>query len=179
MGCTTDSHQLYATFMSCLSHCIFMWDQGDLTALKKAKRAELEADRKPSSEADVLRCISRSELALHCRRTTHGTKETLAMIESHIQVFDGDAGLDTLGVPIINSAWMREILKSQRKHVACIQDPLGVQLYMQTGTVVKGGHRMPTYRCARGSASLESFHLHLNRFIPGKKKKSDLTELLK
>ncbi|XP_057184273.1 uncharacterized protein LOC130550779 [Triplophysa rosa] len=62
---------------------------------------------------------------------------------------------------------MREILKSQWKHVACIQDPLGVPLYMQTGTLVKGGHRLPSYRCARGSTSLESFHLHLNRFIPG------------
>ncbi|XP_016104551.1 uncharacterized protein [Sinocyclocheilus grahami] len=167
VGCTTDSHQLYATFMSGLSHCIFMWDQLDLTALKTAKHAELEADGKPSSEADVLRCISRSELALHCRRTTRGTKETLALIESHIQAFDGDAGRDTLGVPLINSARMREILKSQRKHVACIQDPVGVQLYMQTGTLLKGGHRLPTYRCARGSTSLESFHLHLNRFIPG------------
>ncbi|XP_026110190.1 uncharacterized protein LOC113083135 [Carassius auratus] len=167
VGCTTDSHQLYATFMSGLSHCIFMWDQVDLTALKTAKHAELEADGKPSFEADVLRCISRSELALHCRRTTRGTKETLALIESHVQAFDGDAGRDTLGVPLINSARMREILKSQRKHVACIQDPVGVQLYMQTGTVLKGGHRLPTYRCARGSTSLESFHLHLNRFIPG------------
>ncbi|XP_016333324.1 uncharacterized protein LOC107681530 [Sinocyclocheilus anshuiensis] len=167
VGCTTDSHQLYATFMSRLSHGIFMWDQVDLTALKTAKHAELEADGKPSSEADVLHCISRSELAVHCRRTTRGTKETLALIESHIQAFDGDAGRDTLGVPLINSAWMREILKSQRKHVACIQDPVGVQLYMQTGTLLKGGHRLPTYRCARGSTSLESFHLHLNRFIPG------------
>ncbi|XP_016085020.1 uncharacterized protein [Sinocyclocheilus grahami] len=66
------------------------------------------------------------------------------MIESHIQAFDGDAGRDTLGVSLINSARIREILKSQRKHVACIQDPLGVQLYMQTGTVVKGGHHQPT-----------------------------------
>ncbi len=49
VGCTTDFHQLYATFMSRLSHCIFMWDQVDLTTLKKAKRAELEADQKPSS----------------------------------------------------------------------------------------------------------------------------------
>lgn len=168
VGCTTDSHQLYATFMSRLSHCIFMWDQVDLAALKKAKHAELEANWKPTSEADVLRSISRNELALHCRRTTRGTKETLALIESLIQAFDGDAGRDTMGVPLINSARMREILKSQRKHVACIQDPVGVQLYVQTGTVVKGGHRLPTYRCARGSTSLESFHLHLNRFIPGK-----------
>ncbi|CAM4569011.1 unnamed protein product [Leuciscus chuanchicus] len=79
----------------------------DLTGLKKAKRVELEADRKPSSEADVLQCISHSELALHCRRTTRGTKETLALIESHIQAFDGDAGRDTLGVPLINSAQIR------------------------------------------------------------------------
>ncbi|KAK5911923.1 hypothetical protein CesoFtcFv8_001849 [Champsocephalus esox] len=46
-------------------------------------------------------------------------------------------------------------------------NPAGVQLYAQTGSSVKGGHRLPTYRCARGSTSLESFHLHLNRFIPG------------
>ncbi|KAK2874526.1 hypothetical protein Q8A67_021679 [Cirrhinus molitorella] len=167
VGCTTDSHQLYATFMSRLSHCIFMWDQVDLTALKKAKQAELEADRKPSSEADVLRCISRNELALHCRRTTRGTKETQTMTEGLIQAFCGEAGCDTLGVPLINTARMIEILKSQWKHVACIQDPPGVQLYLQTGTLLKGGHRLPTYRCARGSTSLESFHLHLNRFIPG------------
>ena len=26
---------------------------------------------------------------------------------------------------------------------------------------------LPVYRCGRGTTSLESFHLHLNRFIPG------------
>ncbi|KAL8617528.1 hypothetical protein ACOMHN_042702 [Nucella lapillus] len=35
----------------------------------------------------------------------------------------------------------------------------------------KGGHVLKTYRCARGSTSLESFHLHLNRFIPGRKER--------
>ncbi|XP_034557840.1 uncharacterized protein LOC117825948 isoform X1 [Notolabrus celidotus] len=167
VGCTTDSHQLYATFMSRLSHCIFMWDEDDLKALKLAKQAEMEADRRRPSEADVMRRISRSELALHCRRATRGTRETQVLIENHIQAFDGAAGRNTLGVPLINSARMQEIWKSQRKHVACIQDPPGIQLYTQTGTLVKGGHRLPTYRCARGSTSLESFHLHLNRFIPG------------
>ncbi|XP_047208710.1 uncharacterized protein LOC124859879 isoform X2 [Girardinichthys multiradiatus] len=37
----------------------------------------------------------------------------------------------------------------------------------RTGQVTKGGVVLPVYHCARGSASLESFHLHLNRFIPG------------
>ncbi|XP_078802180.1 uncharacterized protein LOC105353958 isoform X2 [Oryzias latipes] len=167
VGCTTDSHQLYASFMRRLSHCLFMWDEEDLTALKIAKRSELSARLTNPSEADVLRSISRSELALHCRRTTRGSQETLALIKSLIQAFDGDNGCDTLGVPLINSERMADILAAQAKHVACIQDPPGIQLYTRMGTILKGGHRLPTYCCARGLASLKSFHLHLNRFIPG------------
>ncbi|AWP12529.1 Hypothetical protein SMAX5B_015351 [Scophthalmus maximus] len=68
--------------MSMDSHCIFMWDE----VLKMANLAELETERKQPSQADVLRFISRSELA-----------------------FDGAAGRDTLGVPFINSARMNEI----------------------------------------------------------------------
>ncbi|XP_028297501.1 uncharacterized protein LOC114459443 [Gouania willdenowi] len=158
---------LYATFMGRLSHCIFMWDEDDLKALKIAKQSELEAKGRTPSEADVLRSISQSELALHCKRTTRGVRETQVLIERLIQGLDGDNGRDTLGVPLINSARMSEIVKSQKKHVTCIQDPQGIQLYLQTGNVLKGGHRLPTYCCARGSTSLESFHLHLNRFIPG------------
>ena len=41
-------------------------------------------------------------------------------------------------------------------------------LYTETGHVVKGGVQLKTYRCARGSSSLESFHAHLKNFIPGK-----------
>ncbi|ELT88144.1 hypothetical protein CAPTEDRAFT_211989 [Capitella teleta] len=48
-----------------------------------------------------------------------------------------------------------------------IQNPPGMQLYTQTSTLKKGGVELKVYRCARGSTSLESFHLHLNRFIPG------------
>ncbi|XP_066553542.1 uncharacterized protein LOC136722123 [Amia ocellicauda] len=49
----------------------------------------------------------------------------------------------------------------------CCSDPEGVQLYTQTGQLRKGGVLLPVYRCARGSTSLESFHLHLALFIPG------------
>ncbi|MEQ2213556.1 hypothetical protein XENOCAPTIV_016868 [Xenoophorus captivus] len=40
-------------------------------------------------------------------------------------------------------------------------------MYTRTGQVTKGGVVLPVYRCARGSTSLEPFHLHLNWFIPG------------
>jgi hypothetical protein len=51
--------------------------------------------------------------------------------------------------------------------VKCIQDPPGIELYTTTGQLKKGRVILPVFRCARGSTSLESFHLHLTRFVPG------------
>ncbi|KAK9518580.1 hypothetical protein VZT92_023882 [Zoarces viviparus] len=61
----------------------------------------------------------------------------------------------------------QDIWSTQRTHLSCIQDQPGVQLYTQSGRLTKGGVILPVYRCARGSTSLEFFHSHLNRFIPG------------
>jgi len=41
MGCSTDSHILYSTFMKRLSKAIFEWSAEDLEALRQAKRLEL------------------------------------------------------------------------------------------------------------------------------------------
>ncbi|GFR59669.1 hypothetical protein ElyMa_003513600, partial [Elysia marginata] len=57
--------------------------------------------------------------------------------------------------------------EQQRSHCACIQDPPSISLYKIEGRKSKGGVNLPIYRCARGAVSLESFHLHLNSFIPG------------
>ena len=73
---------------------------------------------------------------------------------------------DTLGVPLFREE-MNDIWEEQRQHLACIQDPPNIPLYTITGHILKGGIRLPLLRCARGSTSLESFHLHINRFIPG------------
>ncbi|KAG1697718.1 hypothetical protein GQR58_005949 [Nymphon striatum] len=40
---TTDSHPLYASFMSRMSSCIFKWSDEDMTLLVSAKRAQMEA----------------------------------------------------------------------------------------------------------------------------------------
>ena len=79
----------------------------------------------------------------------------------------GDAGLNTLGVPLFDKEKMMNIWDTQRKHVACIQDPEGISLYTQVGTATKADVELPRYRCNRGSTSLESFHNHLAKFIPG------------
>ena len=73
---------------------------------------------------------------------------------------------DTLGVPLLTDE-MTTIWAEQRRYVACLQDPPGVALYSVTGTSGKGGVHLPVQRCARGTTSLESFHLHRARFIPG------------
>jgi len=79
----------------------------------------------------------------------------------------GDEGKDTNGVPLFDVETMTNVWHTQRKHVACIQDPEGVSLYTVTGTAKKAGMVLCKYRCARGSVSLESFHNHLAKFIPG------------
>ncbi|XP_069106499.1 uncharacterized protein [Argopecten irradians] len=168
IGCTTDAHPLYGVFMGHLSQCIFKWEEEDVNLLKKAKRAEMIQNHIPNpSDADVVQQIKSAELALHCRRVTRGTRETTSLISQLILSMDGDKGLDILGVPLFDSLRMQGIWAKQSPHVACLQDPDGVQLYTQVGTVRKGGVVLPKYRCARGSTSLESFHLHMNRFIPG------------
>ncbi|XP_059190546.1 uncharacterized protein LOC131972826 [Centropristis striata] len=118
------------------------------------------------TEGDVTCRLTKAEMQLHCRRAVRETREMEAMLKELIEAYDGERGCDTLGVPLINSARMAEIWKAQQKHIPCLQDPPGFQLYTQTGTLKKGGHVLPTYRCARGSTSLENFHLHMNRFIP-------------
>ena len=73
---------------------------------------------------------------------------------------------DSTGMPLLKSTEMAAIWQEQWRHVPCLQDPEGMQLYVQTGSITKGGITLPVYRCARGT-SLESYHLHLCRFIPG------------
>lgn len=149
---TTDSHPLYGSFMRRLSAAIFAWDPEDVALLKRAKDAVGPA---------AWSSISLREMALHCRRCTHGAAETERLIEEVLRHF-GPA-TDTMGIPLLDRHRMEGIWSVQRRHLQCIQDPAGVQLYTRTGQVTVGG-----VSCARGTTSLESFHLHLNRFIPGK-----------
>ncbi|XP_054867673.1 uncharacterized protein LOC129347250 [Amphiprion ocellaris] len=165
-GVTTESHQLYPTFMRQLSHCIFEVDSGDARRLAEAKRSELEGKHGMVglTDAEVIRSISKEEWRLHCRRRTRGAEETALFVNDLLDTFSLPAGRNTLDIPLLDALRIQDIWKTQRRHLSCIQDPPGVQLYSQTGRLTKGGVSLPVYRCAGGSTSLESFHLH--RFIP-------------
>ena len=164
-SCTNESHPLYGTFMAKISTAIFEWDASDMALLRSAKKAELQQAgvRNPSADA-VAKAISKSELAQHCRRKTRGTDSSMRLLENlFVSLMDAT---DTLGVPLFRDD-ANEIWETEKKHVSCLQDPEGVQLYTKTGEILKGGVLIPVFRCARGSTSLESFHNHLKNFIPG------------
>ena len=59
-GCTTDSHQLYASFIGPLSNCIFHWDKQDLGSVVKMKHNELTAQHLfIKSDVDITKNLSR------------------------------------------------------------------------------------------------------------------------
>ncbi|CAM4668159.1 unnamed protein product [Leuciscus chuanchicus] len=166
-GLHTDSHPLYGLFMAKLSACIFVWDEGDVALLREAKMRELEQQQgiRGLTEDQLTSRLTSRQLALHCRRCTRGVEETEQLIGELLEAFT-DAR-ETMGIPLVDQERMDVIWETQKHHLPCIQDPPGVQLYTHTGSMTKGGLILPVYRCARGSTSLESFHNHLNRFIPG------------
>ena len=167
-GVVTEQHPLYAEFMSRLSACIFVRVDEDVELLKEAKRAVMLSSGIPNpSGDDVVRAITRAELQLHCRRRTRSADDIENNISSLIETFSGDEGNNTLGVCLLDKEKIDAIWEEQKAHIPCLLDPEGIQLYTKVGTLTKGGLVLPKYRCARGTVSLESFHLHINRFIPG------------
>ncbi|XP_062340820.1 uncharacterized protein LOC134039087 [Osmerus eperlanus] len=168
VGCTTDAHALYPLFMSRLSVCLFEWDAADVALLRRVKREQLRREGVPLITNDMVdKAITKAELSQFCRRRTRGVEATVLRIEQLLQELMGEKGRDLLGVPLLDQAKMEHIWRTQKRHVKCIQDVPGVLLYTETGSSTREGIQLTTYRCARGSTSLESFHCHLNRFIPG------------
>lgn len=136
---------------------LFGWPNGELLARGAG----------PASEKVLDHMISRKELTLHCRKRTRGVEETTRRLKALIDEMDSEKGRDTLGVPLLDHERIQQVWIDQQRRIPCIQDPEGFPLYLKTGSLKKGGVELCCYWCALGSISLESFHLHLNRFIPG------------
>ncbi|KAI9525163.1 hypothetical protein NQZ68_009362 [Dissostichus eleginoides] len=153
-----------------MSSCIFEWDNDDISHLKEAKSSERKkkhAGQAPS-EAQVLANISSSELAKHCRRRTRWIEESRALIQDLLKSMWELT--DTSGLRLINPESMARVWEVQQKHLPCIQDPPGVELYTKVGSgLQKGSNVLDVLRCGRGSSSVESFHRHQNTFIPGER----------
>lgn len=166
-GLTTEHHPLYGTFCSKLSSCIFEWDSADYARLREAKKQQLRKTLKgmEPSIKQITAAISSNELAKHCRRKPREVSAMKVLIDQLLaSMWDHT---DTTGVRLINAKSMTHVWNVQQKHMKCIQDPPGVNLYTIVDTLEKGGVTLDVLKCARGSSSLESFHRHQCAFIPG------------
>ena len=152
--------------MASLYRCIFEWDQQDLDSLYAAKRQELIANgiKNPSSEA-VRRAVGKKELALHSRRRTRGAEATENLLDSLLTTMA--PATECWVYPCSGRRCWARFGQNKRNMSPAYDPPPGIQLYVRVGSSTKGGKSLPVYRCARGTTSLESFHNHLARSIPG------------
>ena len=163
----SSSHPLAGPFLQRLSTALLVWDADDLAALRRATHEELvQAGIPPAklTEATVSSAVHREQLLRHCRRQTRGVAESTRLVQELLEAFE-DA-TDAQGLPLLSpEVWVT--WEEERRHIACLRDPPGVQLYAITHWTTKGGQQLPVYRCARGTTGLESVHAHLVRFVPG------------
>ena len=88
----------------------------------------------------IWKAITKEELSRYCRRRTRGAKLPLQLIEELLLQLS--TATDSLCVPVLSEK-MVTIWEEEKKHVQCIQDPLGVALYTITGHINKDGVELP------------------------------------
>jgi hypothetical protein len=151
-ACVSSKHLLYARFMPLLSEAFFQWDAEDY-------------QRVLSTLPQGTTSVPRKLLLKHCKRNVRSPEE----IELYVgALLDGLRDVtDLRGQKLIDDRKADDIWATEKRHLHCVQDVPGVELYTIVGYVEVNGVKLPVYRCARGSSSLESLHVHLFGFIPG------------
>lgn len=56
---------------------------------------------------------------------------------------------DSAGLRLINAESMDHVWGVQQKHLPCIQDPPGIDLYTTIGSLEKGGKVLNVFKCVR------------------------------
>lgn len=165
----TDHHPKYSLFKSALSAAVFAYNKDDVALLVQAIRAGHPTSYASLTDSQLIELhVSKSDLSHHVRRITVGTQETYARVQSAIDILKGAAGMDENQVHLFkDAAAIDHVWENQQKHLECIQDPPGRNMYTITKYVTRNGVRLPRYSTVRGSNSLEGFHSFLPNMIPG------------
>ncbi|XP_073718294.1 uncharacterized protein [Misgurnus anguillicaudatus] len=164
------SHAKYGVFMSALAGAVLAYNKSDMMLLIQAVRKGNQELYGKLSDEDMIAFLKPHQIRSYVRRITRGVEETASAIESIITEFKGPAGLDIDGIHLFKSA---QAVDSHwaiaSKHLSCMQDPPGIQLYVSVKVVVLNGVSLNKYRCRRGSNSLEGLHSHLYNAIPSQR----------
>ncbi|XP_066285538.1 uncharacterized protein [Branchiostoma lanceolatum] len=164
------SHAKYANFMSAMAGAVLAYNRDDMMLLVQAVRKgnlDLYADR---TDEEMIHFLKPHQVKDYVRRVTRGVEETASVVEDIIAEFKGPGGLDIDGIHLFKSLDAVDAHWSiASKHLCCMQDPPGIQLYVAVKEVVLNGVKLNKYRCRRGSNSLEGLHSHLYNAVPSKR----------
>lgn len=164
----TDHHPKYPLFKSALSAALFAYNKDDMSLLVKSTRAGSSTYANLTDEQIIAKFISREDLKHFVRRVTVGAHETFTRVQNALEVLKGRAGKDGMGIALFkDDASVDQVWANQQKHLECLQDPPGMDMYTVTKHVTRNGISLPYYRTVRGSNSLEGFHRFLPSMIPG------------
>eukprot|EP00066_Takifugu_rubripes_P011898 XP_011601164.1 PREDICTED: uncharacterized protein LOC101061554 [Takifugu rubripes] len=149
-------------------HWIRRFDAADDVALLlQAVRAGLPDMADSLSDSELIeRHVTKRDLSHYVRRITVGAQETFVRVQNVIDTLKGPTGMDDNQVHLFNEDIDR-IWQNQQKHLECIQDPPGRNMYTIKKHVTRNGVSLPRYATDRGSNSLEGFHSFLPSMIPG------------
>ncbi|XP_029691386.1 uncharacterized protein [Takifugu rubripes] len=162
-----DHHSKYALFKSALSAAVFSYNKDDVALLLQAVRAGLPDMADSLSDSELIeRHVTKRDLSRYVRRITVGAQETFVRVQNVIDTLKGPMGMDDNQVHLFNEDIDR-IWQNQQKHLECIQDPPGRNMYTIKKHVTRNGVSLPRYATDRGSNSLEGFHSFLPSVIPG------------
>ncbi|XP_028293729.1 uncharacterized protein LOC114456278 [Gouania willdenowi] len=164
------SHSKYGAFMSAMAGAVLAYNRGDMMLLVQAVRSGSPQLYAQYSDEEMVGFLKSHQVKSYVRRLTRGVEETASVVEFILTDFKGPAGLDIDGIPLFKSTEAVDAhWATASKHLGCMQDPPGIQLYVAVKTVVLNGVQLNKYRCRRGSNSLEGLHAHLYNVIPSKR----------
>ncbi|KAL1271656.1 hypothetical protein QQF64_030672 [Cirrhinus molitorella] len=148
---------------SALSAAVFAYNKDDIALLVQAIRAGHQTGYASLIDSQVIELhVSKSDLSHHIRRTD-GAQETCAGVQSAIEILNGAAVMDKNQVHLFkDAAAIDHVWENQQKHLECIQDPPGRNMYTITEYMTRNGVCLPRY-----SNSLKGFHSFLPNIIPG------------
>ncbi|XP_056879706.1 uncharacterized protein LOC130520133 isoform X1 [Takifugu flavidus] len=165
----TDHHSKCALFKSALSAAVFSYNKDDVALLLQAVRAGLPDMADSLSDSQLIeRHVTKRDLSHYVRRITVGAQETFVRVQKVIDTLKGPAGMDDNQVHLFKgNDDIDHVWQNQQKHLECIQDPPGRNMYTIKKHVTRNGVSLPRYATDRGSNSLEGFHSFLPSMIPG------------
>ncbi|KAI8485803.1 hypothetical protein Bbelb_363550 [Branchiostoma belcheri] len=164
------SHAKYGAFMSALAGAVLAYNREDMMLLVRAVRNEDPDTYSQYSDEQMIGFVKPHQIKCYVRRITRGIEETAAVVDAVIAEFKGPAGLDVDGIHLFKSAEAVDAhWANASKHLSCMQDPPGIQLYVAMKEVILNGVKLNRYRCRRGSNSLEGLHSHMYNAVPSKR----------